>query len=211
MKRSASAAVLCTLKWNNGTDLPLSVTACVDEIGQRIAGPVALYGHCVGSNLALEITRRLELAGRDVRFLAVAGALPASAEDKVLMEQDIWDGIADADIHALIRSWGGSTEPVEQDALRFIIGNFKKDSRMASRYECDRGDWRIATSIHALFGSTDPLTPEFGTRYLRWREVADTVHLNVIDGGHHYFVGDQPDAVAAVLRNTMHLQEGKPS
>ena len=173
--------------------------ACVREIVASVPGRVALYGHCVGSNLALEITRRLELAGRTVDFLAVGGALPATMEDKVLMEEDIWAGVRDADIHALIRSWGGSAEPVEADALAFIIANFKKDSRMASRYEYARGDWTVRAPIHAIFGSADPLTPEFETRYLRWLEVSDTVHLAVVDGGHHYFVGDQPDAVAQVL------------
>jgi surfactin synthase thioesterase subunit len=192
-----------------GTDAPeldsieALAVACVREIQAQVHGPVALYGHCVGSNLALEITRRLELAGRTVSLLAVAGALPATMEDKLLMEQDIWAGVDDADIHALIRSWGGSTAPVEADALAFIIANFKKDSRMASRYEYGRGDWTVRAPLHAIFGSADPLTPEFQTRYLRWLEVSDAVHLAVVDGGHHYFVGDQPDAVAHILQRAL--------
>ncbi|QGZ42390.1 amino acid adenylation domain-containing protein [Pseudoduganella flava] len=173
--------------------------ACVRAIQAQVRGPVALYGHCIGSNLALEITHRLELAGRKVHLLAVGGALPATMEDKLLMEQDIWAGVNDADIHALIRSWSGAAEPVRADALAFVIANFKKDARMASRYEYGRGDWTVRAPLHALFGSADPLTPDFETRYLRWLEVADAVHLGVVDGGRHHFVGDQPDAVADIL------------
>ncbi|HZX27455.1 MAG TPA: amino acid adenylation domain-containing protein, partial [Telluria sp.] len=180
--------------------------ACVQELLATVSGPLALYGHCVGSNLALEITRRLELAGREVRVLCVAGAFPATSDEKEFLEQDFWATMSDTQIHRLIQSWGGSADAVDDEMLHFMIGNFKKDSRMAAMYELARGDWKVGTPICAIFGSADQLTPDYANQYRRWHGIADTVLLRTIEDGHHYFVGDRADEVAAILQEVLEVR-----
>ena len=43
------------------------------------------------------------------------------------------------------------------------------------------------------------MTPDYERGYLRWKEIADAVELVVLEGGHHYFIRDQADAVAAAI------------
>ncbi|MDC8016186.1 non-ribosomal peptide synthetase [Tahibacter soli] len=175
---------------------------CVAYIQANVPGEIAVYGHCVGSYLALEIVHRLELAGRDVRFFAAGGAFPsprASLLGRLFPIKDLWAGKSDADLHALIRSWGGSADPVDDAVLAFMIGNFRKDSKMAYDYERTRKRWKIAAPIHSIVGSADKLTPDYARDYLRWNEISDAVQLTVIEGGHHYFIGDQADEVAAAV------------
>ena len=44
--------------------------ACVDEVQTHVDGPVALYGHCAGGALTIELARRFELRGGTWRGLA---------------------------------------------------------------------------------------------------------------------------------------------
>lgn len=42
----------------------------------KVDGPVAVYGHCVGSALAVEVARRLEAAGRRLEAVYIGGIFP---------------------------------------------------------------------------------------------------------------------------------------
>jgi len=172
---------------------------CVEEILATVPGPLAVYGHCVGTNLALEITRRLEAAGRVVRCLGIGGAFPATRLGRLFMRGDVWRSKSDAEIHALIRAWGGRLEAVDEETLHFMIANFRRDANRAARHERERGSVRIAAPIHCIVGTADPLTPDYEKQHRRWRDVSDAVHLAVVEGGHHYFIGEQADDVAAVM------------
>lgn len=88
---------------------------------------------------------------------------------------------------------------MDRDTLEFMIGNFRRDSRMAWNYERNRARWRISAPIHAVFGTADPLTENYAELYRRWSEVSGEVYLHEVEGGHHYFVGEAPDAVADIL------------
>ncbi len=178
--------------------------SCVATILEQVQGPIAVYGHCIGSYLALEITRRLELAGRRVEFLGVGGAFPATRFGKFLLGKDLWVSKSDAEIHAMIRSWGGSKDPLDADLMKFMIGNFRRDSLMASRYERGRGRWKITAPIHCIVGTADQLTPNYNKLYKRWNALSDAVQLHVIDGGHHYFIADQADHVARMIHEASH-------
>jgi surfactin synthase thioesterase subunit len=110
-------------------------------------------------------------------------------------------------VHALIRSWGGAMQAIDEDTLRFMIGNFRRDANRAARYERERKAWKIAAPIHAVMGSADPLTPDYEKNHRRWKDVSSTVHLAVIDGGHHYFIGDQADEAAEVVLRAAGVRE----
>jgi amino acid adenylation domain-containing protein len=174
-------------------------TACVERILGSITGTIALYGHCVGSYLALEITRQLELVGREVQFLAVGGAFPATRFGRLLLGQDLWGAKGDREIHALIQSWGGPSDSIDDDMLRFMMDNFRRDSRMAAQYERRRKRWRIAAPIHCIVGTNDKLTPGYHNHYRRWGDISENVSLETIADAEHYFVGTHPEEVATIL------------
>src|SRR5690606_15790468 len=58
--------------------LPLEevAKATAAEIMSDVSGPVAIYGHCSGEALAVEIARQLEAAGREVAHVYLAAGFP---------------------------------------------------------------------------------------------------------------------------------------
>lgn len=170
--------------------------ACVEKILERVKGPIAIYGHCVGSFLALEIVRQLEERGREVKFLAVGAAFPFPRLVKYIPVDDPWRVRSDEAIFKLIRGWGGPKESIERDLLRFMIRNFRKDAKLAFQYEKRRRAWKIQAPIFNIVSADDRLTRNFTKRYLRWNTISEIVHLAVIKDGEHYFVGKKADVVA---------------
>jgi amino acid adenylation domain-containing protein len=79
--------------------------ACVEEIASVVDGPVALYGHCVGTFLALEIARLLELRSREVRFFVAGASFPFPRLVKLLPVRDPWRFTSDAKLARLIARW----------------------------------------------------------------------------------------------------------
>jgi amino acid adenylation domain-containing protein len=183
-------------------DSVLSLAAArADEIMRRVDGPIGIYGHCVGSFLALELTRQLEMRGRQVQFLALGAAFPFPRIIRYLPFDDPWRWRGDRSIHRLIQSWGGSTEPVADETLAFMIANFRKDAKLAFLYEKRRSRWTIQAPIYNIVSADDSLTKHYARRVRRWREVAHSVRLVVIEQGKHYFIGNQPDLVADIICN----------
>ena len=50
--------------------------SCCHEIMKKIDGPIAIYGQCSGSSIAVYLAHLLEERGRDVRAVYVGAALP---------------------------------------------------------------------------------------------------------------------------------------
>jgi surfactin synthase thioesterase subunit len=83
--------------------------------------------------------------------------------------------------------------------LRFMMDNFRRDSRMAAQYERRRKRWRIAAPIHCIVGTNDKLTPGYHNHYRRWGDISENVSLETIADAEHYFVGTHPEEVATIL------------
>ncbi|MEB7885634.1 non-ribosomal peptide synthetase [Serratia fonticola] len=173
---------------------------CAREIMERVTGKVAIYGHCVGSYLALEITRRLELKGRKVEFLVAAAAFPLPGIIRYLPVNDRWQHKSDESLWRLLQTWGIPTnEGLDGSVAQFLVSRFRKDARMAYQYEKNRGDWRINTPMINLVSQQDPLTAKYGVKYLKWKRCAHDVNLVVLDKGHHYFIAEYPERVADII------------
>jgi amino acid adenylation domain-containing protein len=175
--------------------------ACVAEILAKVSGSIAVYGHCTGSFLGLEIARRLEQEGRCPRVLFVGGAFPFHWGARLLPIKDPWYLLGDSQIRSLMTYWGASTEGLDGDALKQIILRFRRDARMAFVYEKSRARWKISAPIVNIVSVDDKLTKNYSRRYTRWGKICQTVRLFVIDGGEHYFVAKRPDLVAGIIRH----------
>ncbi len=181
-------------------DYDMIAELCAREIVEQIPGKVAIYGHCVGSYLALEITRRLELRGKPVEFLVAAAAFPLPRIIHYLPFNDRWQHKSDASLLRLLTKWGISTNGgLEDSVARFLVSRFRKDARLAYQYEKKRGDWRIKTPLVNLVSKQDPLTKKY-SQYLKWKQCAHEVSLITLEEGHHYFITTHPERVADVIK-----------
>jgi surfactin synthase thioesterase subunit len=190
--------------------------ACAEEIRRGVDGPIAVYGHCIGVALAVELTRRLEAAGRDVRHLFLAGSYPFPR--KKILGLDLarvipferWE--TDQRVMRYLRSLGGFEEVVEPGDLAFVMRNFRHDGAGARRYFTERYAERDPEPLRApitfVAGADDPETPHFERRYTQWRRFGDSVGLAVVPGGGHYFLKHDATTLAGIIGRTLRSGEG---
>jgi amino acid adenylation domain-containing protein len=196
---------------NTAEDLrPLDevAAACTQEITTRINRPVYLYGHCAGSALAIEVARRLENMGADLRGVYIGGAFPAYVgpiRKLLLKRMQVRRFGTDQKIFDYIRSLGGIDGSTGSRETDYLVNAFRHDGECANEYfRLAYRVWgakRLSVPIVCLIGDADPLTQNFEKRYKHWRRFAQSVELEIVKGGGHYFVKQQVAEVAGIIRD----------
>lgn len=176
-----------------------TVAQSVVQAAQRFAGrPLLVYGHCGGVALALEITRRLEACGIDVRALFVAASYPP--HDPAALTIDPFAGQSDEQLAMSFAELGGFAE-LDVTEARYIGRLLRHDGAEARRYfgAClSQPMAKIRTPLNCLIGKDDPLTLDYGTGWTAWRQCAERADMHVLPG-HHYFLNQHPDLLAQQL------------
>ena len=183
-------------------------------------GPLALYGHCAGTAIAVEITRLLEAAGATVEAVFLGGALPGTTGRQRIAgwfakfnKKPRSVGAADLLIH--LRSLGGFSEIQDPEELNFALRGYLHDDEDASEYFVRRLDReqprKLTAPIICLMGDCDPATRNYTRRYKEWAAFSSTVRLVVVKGGDHYFIKHHAQVVAAIIESTLEADQRKPS
>ncbi|MCT9932892.1 amino acid adenylation domain-containing protein [Planotetraspora sp. A-T 1434] len=193
---------------------------CVQEILEKVTGPVALYGHCgVGGALIVEIARRLEARGRAVEAVYMGGIFPFARPTKGLMGR--WAAVTRLDRLRSDRAqinWltalGADLSGLTEDQKAFIIRNMRHDAREAEDYFTrliDAGVEKLSAPIISVVGEYDPATDYYEERYREWGFLTGTTALVVLDEGGHYFLKYRAEELAAIVTTTHDgLAEEKP-
>jgi surfactin synthase thioesterase subunit len=178
---------------------------CADEIAARVEGPVALYGHCVGTTVAVETALLLEERGRSVAAVYVGAALPprrrlrrleipwVKLRNRFTSDAALW-----RQLHRL-----GFAGALADDALGFVLARFREDVDAAL-------DWfgaafsrsrprRLVAPLRCVVGDADPFTPGAARRFAEWGFWARSVDLAVLPGAGHYFVRDRAQELARLV------------
>ncbi|MBX6383948.1 MAG: amino acid adenylation domain-containing protein [Microbispora sp.] len=172
---------------------------CAEEVRDRVAGPVALYGQCAGTAATLLLGRRLEELGVPVLATFMGAALPdpdPEASMRMLTER------SQDDLLAHMRRLGGFDGALADDDIAGILRVVRHDlTEMLQVYLAERGSppTKLSGPIHCLVGSADPATEGYETRYLDWARYGAAATLSVIEGGGHYFCKHQPEIVAGIV------------
>ncbi|MER6946230.1 amino acid adenylation domain-containing protein [Nonomuraea sp. NPDC000554] len=171
-----------------------------EEIRRVVDGPVMLWGHCVGSALAVETARLLEAEGVRPLHVFVAAKLLHDAETTRASVAQA-DAMAD---DAIVRWLVDATGFAGLDVLRpeqaaFVARTFRHDSGSANGYLLEGPRARLAAPLTAVYASDDPLTPGYGQRYEAWSAFAGTPRLAELGDGGHYFCRTAPDSVAELV------------
>ncbi|MFJ3696180.1 amino acid adenylation domain-containing protein [Streptomyces sp. NPDC090052] len=148
-----------------GSDPQLrSVDAIAGECAAAVLalppGPVAVYGHCVGVAMAVEVVRRVEAAGRPVERLFLGASYPfyeprriGGALQRVMaaLVQRGWlrvgartvgttrGSVSEADEAEVryLRSIGGFGTEVDDETIAFVMRAFRHDVTEGGRYFAD--------------------------------------------------------------------------
>ncbi len=202
------------------TPLPLEEVArkCAEEAKRDITGPVAVYGHCVGSALAVEITRQLELIGVEVIGLYLAGTFPIPRLPGRIFEwfHKIFPTnrfTASRNIYEGLRALGGFTDDMEADEQDFVIHSLRHDVIEAEDYYtemyADGAQAKLRAPIVCIVGERDRVTELYQERFREWEHFSDQVELAVIPQAGHYFLKHQAPALANIISHHRAVWQGE--
>ncbi|MCP5015770.1 MAG: amino acid adenylation domain-containing protein [Ketobacter sp.] len=184
---------------------------CVSEIEAHITGPIALYGHCVGSAPVLEIARLLEANGRSVPGVFIGGSLPAAQMPGTLFRwwyrlfpSDRWQ--SNREIYDSLRAMGGFTDVIDPDEQEFLLRSLRHDANQAETFFTNafhRPLSKLAAPITCIVGEMDRATDLYEERYREWGQFGGQVSLAVLPKAGHYFLKHQSAAVVKIIKDSV--------
>jgi amino acid adenylation domain-containing protein len=178
--------------------------AALEGIAKQADGPLAIYGHCVGSALAVEIARRLEAQGREPRAVVVGGFVPPRAQRlgrlhaaAVRLRQRL---TSDEAMTRRLRELGGFEQEVDGPAQALLLAAFRADVQNALAYFSGRvRSDRLRAPLYCVTGDDDPFTRGHAAADCPWHGYAADVRHHVLPAAGHYFVKHDATALAALL------------
>ena len=179
---------------------------CVRELLDGTDGPLSVYGHSAGVALAVELTRRLEAAGRPVTMLFLAASYPfyeGGFVARALNRRRENPAALRVEVREL-RSADGLDAP---DDLDFVARAASDDLAAGRHYFSER--WArdttppLAAPITFIAGTDDPAMRRFKRRYREWERFGSGVRLATVPSGGHYFHQRQPGVLARILKRSL--------
>ena len=171
-------------------------------IRNQLSGDIVLYGHCVGSALALATARLLEQENRSPKGIFLGAIFPPQLVRWYGQYFDPWAFHSDRNILAYLHRIGLKEKQLQDDQARFIIKAFRSDVRSFYRYFhgwVKNGFSRLHTPIYSVVGENDPQTKHDRRKYKRWNQYSETVCLQVFAGADHYFIHSHAEELAKTI------------
>ncbi|MFF7338400.1 amino acid adenylation domain-containing protein [Streptomyces sp. NPDC008163] len=183
--------------------------ACLQEVLVQIPGRIAIYGHCIGVALAVELAHRLERAGRTVDRVFLGGSFPFPSRQVLGMDLTrilpFRRRETDERILRYLQSLGGFEELVDEDELAHVMRAFRHDGNHAreyfNRHRASGGPAPLAAPITFVAGTEDPETRGFERRHREWESFSPVTDLAVIPGGGHYFLKHHATELAELVQH----------
>ncbi|WP_405141617.1 amino acid adenylation domain-containing protein [Sphaerisporangium sp. NBC_01403] len=188
-------------------ELPLPMEELVEilaaEVAATASGPIAIYGHCVGSAPAVALARRLEADGIPVLGVIAAAGFPSARLPGLarrLFRGDRW--VSDQMFRDALRATGGLLDDMDEAAKRAAVGAMRHDADQArdwfSRELAGKGPL-LRAPVLCVVGERDRATELHQERYAEWGAFAPRAELAVLPRAGHYFLRHQAEPLADLL------------
>lgn len=172
---------------------------CCSEIMKKIDGPIAIYGQCSGSSIAVYLTHLLEMRGRDIGTVYVGAALP-DVDPVSTTEQS--NSTADDELQSYLKMIGGFDGALDGSEMKEIIAAVRHDMLdHAHFFEMNYNEplFKLQTPLHCILGESDIITNKQEERVADWKSFALCVRSSKIARGNHYFVKHEAIQLAKLL------------
>ncbi|MER7432107.1 amino acid adenylation domain-containing protein [Nonomuraea rubra] len=185
--------------------LPLDelVGVLAAEVAATASGPVAIYGHCVGTAPAVALARRLEADGVPVLGVIAAASFPAARLPGLvrrLFGGDRW--VSDRMFRDALRASGGLLDDMDEAAKRTAVRAMRHDADQAQEWfgrELAGDGEPLRAPILSLVGERDRATQLHEERYAEWAAFGPRVERAVLPRAGHYFLRHQAEPLATLL------------
>ncbi|HWG99965.1 MAG TPA: alpha/beta fold hydrolase, partial [Pilimelia sp.] len=167
-------------------------------------GRVVLWGHCVGSAIAIEVARLLTAQGHPPAHLFI-GAKLLYAPDALRESIAYVAGMSYEDITHWLTVETGFTgfDELGPGYADLLVRTFRHDSVSANEYYLAGAEPGaappLAVPTTAVFADDDPVTVGYRDSYQDWKLFAAGVQLREVGGGGHYFTRTRPAKVAELV------------
>ena len=175
----------------------------VQELVRRESGPVVLWGHCIGSALAVAVGDELTRIGAPPQHIFLAGKILYTDEEMRESIEHV-SAMTYDDIVGWLRTESGfsGAEDLGPDYAETLVRTFRHDSTSANEFLIARAatDDRLSVPTTCVLVEDDPITTGMEDRAADWERICADVSVEVLEvGGGHYFATSRPDAVADVV------------
>jgi len=166
---------------------PALIDDLVAQVGDRVDGPYALFGHSLGALVAFDIARRMTDSGHPPAVLIAAGRNAPGVPPSHRPIHQLPDGPF---LNALVKL-GGTPAAIrhQPELLDMYLPVLRADLRLAELYQRPPGA-DLRCPVLALIGRRDPMTDVHGLAAWQ-RETTATCELAVLDGPHFFL--DEPE------------------
>jgi amino acid adenylation domain-containing protein len=186
----------------------VALTKCIEEIRQKVQGPILIYGHCVGSAFAIQLAEALVAQNLPLKGVMLGGTFPSARLPGQffdwlykLLPTDRW--MSNRTYHEFLRSLGGFTDIVEPAEQQFVLNALRHDVRQAEDFFTQAFSQpnrkKLPVPIHCVIGEMDRATELYEERYLEWSAFSETVSYQVIPEAGHYFLKHQAQELASIF------------
>lgn len=196
---------------------PMEVVArhCAEEIIQNITGPIALYGHCVGGALAVEVARLLEEAGVKLEGVFMGGTFPSPRLPGKLFE---WLARgrrrrSNRATFTFLRALGGFSEGLDPAEQAFMLEVMRHDVQEVDDYYTEAYATperiKLKAPIVSVVGEMDRVAEFYEERYQEWLFFSESVALTTIPLAGHYFLKHQANELAQIITSKLNTQHNQ--
>ncbi|KAA8889631.1 amino acid adenylation domain-containing protein [Nocardia colli] len=173
-----------------------------------IAGPILLYGHCLGVAATVELARQAEAAGIDLVGVALGAGFPTARLPGRffdwfyrLVPTDRFT--SDREYLTYLRGRGGFVDIDDAEQQAFVLRNVRHDARDAEEYftaAYTDPQTPLRTPVLAVVGAKDRVTEHYAERHHEWRHFSDgPLDLAVLPRAGHFFVKSHAEPLAEAL------------
>ncbi|GAA4236717.1 hypothetical protein GCM10023075_60120 [Streptosporangium album] len=188
-------------------EMPLPLEELVEvlaaEVAKTASGPIAIYGHCVGSAPAVALARRLEADGIPVLGVIAAGSFPTAQLPGLaqrLFRGDRW--VSDRLFRDALRATGGLLDDMDEAAKQVAVRAMRHDAGQAREWfgrELAGEGAPLRAPILCVVGERDRATELYEERYAEWATFAPRAEVAVLPRAGHYFLRHQAEPLAALV------------
>lgn len=186
------------------SDWPSLIDWLLRQVDDVTKQPYAIFGHSMGSLIALELAHALRDKGREPKWLGFAACRAPSQRERELK----WLHCPEQELLDELRSLGGTPNEFleNRELLDLVIPAIRSDFHLCGSHV--RPERKRLTCPITVFGGTDDEEVSLPrTRLAAWQEeTSGPCFLTMIDGNHFFIESRRTETLMAVRKSLSDLR-----